>query len=211
MFTTVFLFLVCIYFTFRVPRAIYRLSFHPLAHFPGPKLAAASRFYEIYFEVFIGGVFSDQIRLLHEQYGPIVRISPNELHINDPEYYDTLFNFNPHLDKRAYALTNLQPPTHEQHKLRRHGFESFFSRANITSLQSLIHENISQLCSQLTLAKTSGKPINISLLYRCLTADIITTYCFGRTFAFLSDLTARKPFFSAFSDGFKTIGEKPVL
>lgn len=200
------LFLLCGYLIIIVFQSLYRITLHPLAKFPGPKLAAASRWYEVYFELFVGGVWSDQISLLHERYGPIVRISPNELHINDPEYYDTVFNFNSHLDKRKYALDNLQhTPSHEQHKLRRHGFESFFSRANVTFLESLIRDNIGLLCSQLNSAKSSGDPVNISLLYRCLTADIVTEYAFGRNFGFLLDPEAMKPFFSAFFDAFKKL------
>ena len=77
MFTTSLVSLVYSYLAFKVLQALYRLTFHPLANFPGPKLAAAFCSYKVYFEVFIGGVWSDQISLIHEQYGPIVRISPN--------------------------------------------------------------------------------------------------------------------------------------
>ena len=36
--------------------------------------------------------------------GPIVRISPYELHVIDPAFYDTLYNFNPELEKRRYQI-----------------------------------------------------------------------------------------------------------
>jgi len=48
---------------------IYRLFFSPLSKFPGPKLAAATLWYEFYYEVVESGQFMFKIRELHKQYG----------------------------------------------------------------------------------------------------------------------------------------------
>jgi hypothetical protein len=48
---------------------IYRLYFHPLASYPGPKLAALSSFYEFYYDVILDGKFLFQRRKLHKIYG----------------------------------------------------------------------------------------------------------------------------------------------
>src|SRR3954454_15999080 len=47
----------------------YRLFFHPLAKFPGPKLAGVTRWYEAYYEIVLKGQYTFKIRDLHARYG----------------------------------------------------------------------------------------------------------------------------------------------
>jgi hypothetical protein len=65
-----------------------RLFYSPIAGFPGPKLAAATFWYEFYYDIVCGGKYIWKIKSLHEQYGPIVRINPYELHVIDPDFWD---------------------------------------------------------------------------------------------------------------------------
>jgi hypothetical protein len=53
---------------------VYRLYFHPLSKFPGPKLAAASTLYEFYYNVIQGGRYLFVIEELHRKYGTNIRI-----------------------------------------------------------------------------------------------------------------------------------------
>lgn len=48
---------------------LYRLYLHPLARFPGPKLAAATRLYEGYYDLYQKGQYTFKIAQLHKQYG----------------------------------------------------------------------------------------------------------------------------------------------
>ena len=61
------LFGVCIFLT--VTLAVYRMTLHPLAKFPGPKLAAATAWYETYYDCLLLGKFSNHIDKLHNKYG----------------------------------------------------------------------------------------------------------------------------------------------
>jgi hypothetical protein len=103
------LLLVSLYISWQVLLVSYRLTLHPLAKYPGPKLAAATYWYEYHYDVSKGGRFIWKIMELHKHYGerecragwsiradarigPVVRINPNELHFNDPEIYDEIYH-----------------------------------------------------------------------------------------------------------------------
>lgn len=65
--------LLASFVTLAVVRVVYtifhRLYFHPLAHIPGPKLAALTFLYQTYFSLVNGSRFYAQIGKLHEIYG----------------------------------------------------------------------------------------------------------------------------------------------
>lgn len=62
------------WFAYIVYLAIYRLYLHPLADFPGPKLAALSKWYEFYYEVVLVGQFTFHIQELHKKYGKLSQL-----------------------------------------------------------------------------------------------------------------------------------------
>lgn len=59
---------------------VYRLFFSPLAKFPGSKLAAATSWYEFYFDYWLEGKYVFEIERMHKIYGRCRRslICPKE-------------------------------------------------------------------------------------------------------------------------------------
>lgn len=47
----------------------YRLVFSPIAGFPGPKIAAATTWYELYYDVIHKGKYIFEIEKMHDKYG----------------------------------------------------------------------------------------------------------------------------------------------
>ena len=67
----VFISLGALLFLYSVGLAVYRLYFHPLAKFPGPKLAALTLWYEAYYDLWKRGNYTFKIAELHKEYGKI--------------------------------------------------------------------------------------------------------------------------------------------
>ncbi len=61
---------------FKVAQYIYRLTFHPLANFPGPRLAALSNLYGAYYDLVQPGKFVTTFARLHDRYGKLAEPRP---------------------------------------------------------------------------------------------------------------------------------------
>ncbi|KAJ5986495.1 cytochrome monooxygenase aflU [Penicillium sp. IBT 35674x] len=170
-----------------VTRLIYRVYFHPLSKIPGPKLAAATSAYIFYFNVIKQGTFIWQLERLHEVYGPIVRVSPREVHIKDSNYYDDIYASSlrrrekdlitvRQFDIEGSAFSSVSP---EDHRERRAPFEKFFSRSAIAKMEETIQSSLDQLCEHLTSACKTCKVVNLDAGFAGMTADIIHKYTLG--------------------------------
>ena len=97
---------VILLLVYSICKYVYRLTLHPLSKFPGPKRAAVSNLYGGYFDLVTDQSFVEKIRKLHEQYGPIVRAWPNQLHIYDMDAFNQIFKIRAKLDKDSSFCTN---------------------------------------------------------------------------------------------------------
>lgn len=69
---------------------LYRLFLHPLANIPGPKLAAISNVWYAYHAR--NGRMLHLGKTLHQIYGPMVRVGPNEVWFNSKEAFSKIYS-----------------------------------------------------------------------------------------------------------------------
>lgn len=210
--------LLGLWFAYRVGLCIYNISpFHPLYRFPGPKLAAISYAYEFWFDFVKTGRYTNEIWKMHDKYGsylqdsilmllqpyssnsiagPIVRINPEELHCNDPEFASEIYPTSSNRrirDKHAHFLKAIVGPLevscfgtreHELHRQRRGALARFFSRQQMLHLEAEVYTLAQKMCDKLLMCANNG-PLEIIDAFECFTADTISQYAFGSGFGYL--------------------------
>ncbi|KAF7597008.1 hypothetical protein BBP40_011374 [Aspergillus hancockii] len=177
-----------------VMRSIYRLFFHPLSKFPGPKFAAISYLPEFYHDVIRGGMYMWEVERMHREYGPIIRINPREIHIKDPGFYDEIYAGGTRVRHKdpAFTIALLTPGAmastndHEQHRLRRGLLNNFFSKRSVMKLENILHEKVALLQTRFERACQEGTVLNLPPVFAALTADVITHYSHGVSQGYLS-------------------------
>ncbi|KAI1750738.1 cytochrome P450 [Xylaria castorea] len=165
---------------------IYRLYFHPLAGFPGPKLAAATGWYEFYFQCWLEGQYIFETENMVKKYGPIIRVNPEELFIHDPEFYNDLYVIEStrrtnHYDNFAQGIgfdgCHLLTVDHDLHRARRKPLEPYFSRMGVSRLQSMLAEVALHLETRLRQYAGTGKIVRLDHAFTAYTGDIIGRMC----------------------------------
>ncbi|KAK0613232.1 cytochrome P450 [Immersiella caudata] len=166
---------------------IYRLTFHPLAKYPGPLLCRIGWFYQTYFEAILGGRMLERLPMLHEKYGPVVRINPGEVHIKDPVVFHEIFKHNTKFVKDRVAYTLGVPNALSMlfdiavHRRRRETLNPCFSKRRVLMLEDLMYNELEQLLDRAADYIDKGKPVPIQDAYYCYTADVISAYLFGKS------------------------------
>lgn len=182
---------IFLYLLYGLSVCIYRVTLHPLARFPGPKLAAATFWYEFYYDLFPRKLqYLWKIEELHKRYGPIVRINPIHLHINDPDYLDEIYaggkrkrNRDPWYYRSEpngpLGWSVFQAVEHDVHRIRRAALSPFFSKRSIQQLEPMVVEKIEALSNRFGAAARTGEIVPLTYACGALTMDVISAYAFG--------------------------------
>lgn len=117
-----------------------------------------------------------------------MRIRPDALHVNDPNFIDVLYTQNPKMRRERYKTiidlinapgSSLATKDHDMHRKRRSVLNPYFSKQNVRRLEPIINHTLQTLLDRMKCWASDGKPVRISVPFRAVTKDIIQAYCFG--------------------------------
>jgi cytochrome P450 len=115
-------------------------------------------------------------------------VSPDELSVNDPDWFDTLYKSGrrdkwPKNSKANGSPGSIASTIHyAQHKARRSAITQFFSKQAVNNLESIIGAKVNQLTNGIEREfRQKGQVLNTGIAFTALTLDVISDYCFGQS------------------------------
>lgn len=120
--------------------------------------------------------------------GPIIRISPSELHVNDPAFYDTLYRQDGVWHKYAWAVdafgaygATLFTPNHHVHRARRQPLNAFFSKAKVAAHEGQIRFHVGRLCARLDAFAAGDEPVlDLGAATVAVARDVANEFILGK-------------------------------
>lgn len=166
---------------------IYRAFFHRLRHFPGPPLAAVSKFYHVSKVLDAKQyLFLDGLR---QVYGDYVRTGPNELTIYNPAAVNHIHGSDSDCTKADW-YDNLKPlhainttRSKQVHERRRRIWDMGFSQRSLDAYEPRVLHHASQLASQH--AARAGEPVNVTEWFSYFAFDVMSELSFGKPLGML--------------------------
>ncbi|KAI0418848.1 cytochrome P450 [Xylaria grammica] len=170
--------------------SVYRLYAHPLRKVPGPFLA---RITELWRTVhYFRGTWFDDILELHRKYGPVVRISPNEVSVVSPDltklvyshgkgttktdWYDIWAVVGESSNKLRGIFDTTDP---KEHSFLRKRVSTIYSLSYLISLEPKVQGVINSLWKRFDELEQKQEPINFSIWVSYFTYDVVSTLCLG--------------------------------
>ncbi|OIW26079.1 isotrichodermin C-15 hydroxylase [Coniochaeta ligniaria NRRL 30616] len=174
---------------------VYNVYFHPLAGIPGPKLYAAFDMMKVKEQM--KGTIVWTITELHEKYGPVVRIAPNEVTFISAKAWSDIYGNRggyPLPTAEAYgvhekdffgALSLLWVGDATQHARHRKVLSPAFSDKSLRDQEPLIRQYVDLLVQRLTERK--DEPVDLWAWLNYTTFDLIGDLTFGEPFGCLQE------------------------
>ncbi|KAL3483959.1 cytochrome P450 [Aspergillus germanicus] len=163
-------------------KIIYNVYFHPLSHYPGPRLYAASSIPLSIAQ--LRGRWHLFVQAAHEQYGPVVRVAWKDTCArregNAPLPRDRTFFNEMLVDPRTMTMAN-----NADHARLRRALNPAFSQKALLEQESILQGNVDVLLDQIGERARRGLTSDLRAWYNYTTFDLIGDLAFGDTFGCL--------------------------
>ncbi|KAI7091342.1 cytochrome P450 [Hortaea werneckii] len=193
-------------------KTIYDVYFGPLSKFPGPKINAWSRIPSIL--TLVRGDDNVDIPRLHQQYGPIVRITPDSLSMADgAESFKQVYGFRkagqpkPVKDTKFYGkplngVHSVIGADDAGHSRQRKILSNAFSDKALKEQTPLLKRWVGLMKKKLEERAVAGTETDMLKMYNCTTFDIMGDLTFGEGLNMLED-SEYSPWVKAIFGGIK--------
>ena len=195
-FSGLLLFGVAVTFFTTLSVTIYRIWFHPLSHVPGPFVAKFTHWWQNY--SYFSGNWFDDILKVHEKYGPVVRISPDEISFVDGNALKRLYGHVKPCAKvpfpgftadetRWYDTWYLPPAGHgifseqniESHGLRRRLVANAYAMSSVLGYERKIQAILDTNWEQFRKFASAGEAIDMDYWATYFAYDIVSELALG--------------------------------
>jgi len=131
---------------------------------------------------------------LYSDVGPVVRITPDEIHLSDPDNYERIHHVGSKYSKcpQFYGCFGLEygtfiTPSSEVHRQRRGRLNPLFSRKMVLELEGVVQSKAEKLCTLLDKKFSLGLPVDLHHGFRAISVDVITDYGFNKCYDLLDE------------------------
>lgn len=175
--------------------AIYRLYLHPLAHVPGPFIAKLSGLWRD--AGYRRGKWHEDVLAIHEKYGRVVRIAPNEVSVVDEWAMKNLYGHGHNAVKTSWYAVWDPPQTAPQlfsaldkkvHGFLRKRVSGAYSMSSILKYEKYIQQCLDLLLSKLHDYAHQG-PIDMSNWTNAFAFDVVGELGYGSELGMLKTET----------------------
>ncbi|KAF4778716.1 cytochrome P450 3A19 [Colletotrichum scovillei] len=171
--------------------ALYNYYFHPIAHVKGPFIASISPIWLI--RSVSGHRLNNDIEKVHAEYGPVVRIGPNELSFATEDALKTIHNPGPDgghftkqgtieslLAKLIWAAPNLLTTTDRTaHKRLRTALQPAFTAKALMEQEDIVQHHVNRAVDSLGSRLREDKIVSISDYVGKMIWSIVGDLSFG--------------------------------
>ncbi|KAH7027179.1 cytochrome P450 [Microdochium trichocladiopsis] len=182
-----------------IPSAV-RLLFHPLRSVPGPWINSISEAPAAF--ALITGNQHLYYRSLHDKYGPVVRVSPNELSFISPDAREEIYGLRKgglNMEKSPIFLgavgsvdgqTGVSLAVNKEHARQRRALGYLFTNSALLRLESVLQDHTQKLIDILKRRESENRAVDVSDWYTYLAFDLMGDLCFAEPFGCLDQGSA---------------------